>query len=151
MFPAGRVMETAGAVEPEASSILVSDFSVTAPAVRSLDTMKPERLEVSAKEADRVQERLKGLGIKHQLSSRPNAQEGATQATFLLDGPFPCHATLRADYDEPGFMLELLNVRHSGPAKARLAVEELNDDVLDEFGTWILGADDAFERFLERH
>ena len=112
---------------------------------------QPERLEVSSKEAARVQERLKGLGIKHQLSSRANAQGAETQATFLLDGPFPCQALLRADYDEPGFLIEFLNVRRSGPAKARLAVEELNDDVLDEFGTWILGADDSFERFLKRH
>jgi hypothetical protein len=41
-------------------------------------------------------------------------------------------------------------VRHHGPAKLRLTVEELNDDVLDEFGTWILGADESFERFLKR-
>ena len=26
----------------------------------------------------------------------------------------------------------------------------VNDDVLDEFGTWVLGADEAFERFLKR-
>jgi hypothetical protein len=41
-------------------------------------------------------------------------------------------------------------VRHYGQAKLRFAPEELNDDVLDEFGTWILGADDAFERFVKR-
>ena len=72
------------------------------------------------------------------------------RASFTLSGPFPCQAVLRADYDEPGFNIELLNVRHHGPAKLRLSADELTDEVLDEFGTWVLGADDAFERFLKR-
>jgi hypothetical protein len=111
---------------------------------------KPEKLEASGQEAQRVEERLKGLGIKHEFSGRKNDLGQLTHASFVLTGPFPCQALLRADYDEPGFMLELLNVRHHGPAKARLGPDDLNDDVLDEFGTWVLGADDAFERFLKR-
>ena len=111
---------------------------------------KPEKLEVAGAEAQRVQERLKGLGVKHEFSARKNDLGQLTHASFMLSGPFPCQAVLRADYDEPGFMLELANVRHHGPAKLRLGLEELNDDVLDEFGTWVLGADEAFERFLKR-
>ncbi len=111
---------------------------------------KPEKLEVTGPEAQRVQERLKGLGVKHEFSARKNDLGQLTHASFLLSGPFPCQAVLRADYDDPGFMLELANVRHHGPAKLRLGPEELNDDVLDEFGTWVLGADEAFERFLKR-
>ncbi len=111
---------------------------------------KPEKLEVAGQEAQKVQERLKAMGVKHEFSGRKNDLGQLTHATFVLAGPFPCQAVLRADYDEPGFMLELVNVRHHGPAKLRLGPEELNDDVLDEFGTWVLGADDAFERFLKR-
>jgi len=111
---------------------------------------KTEKLEVSAQEAQRVEERLKAIGVKHESSSRKNALGQITHATFVLSGPFPCQAVLRADYDEPGFVLELANVRHHGQAKLRLGPEELNDDVLDEFGSWVLGADDAFERFLKR-
>ena len=69
------------------------------------------------------------------IRRKKNEMGQLTHATFLLTGPFPCQAFLRADYDEPGFMIELVNVRHHGPAKIRLGVEELNDDVLDEFGT----------------
>ena len=111
---------------------------------------KPEKLEVTGPEAQRVQERLKGLGVKHEFAGRKNDLGQLTHASFVLSGPFPCQAVLRADYDEPGFMLELANVRHHGPAKLRLGPDELNDDVLDEFGTWVLGADEAFERFLKR-
>ena len=111
---------------------------------------KPEKLEVTAQEAQRIQDRLKALGIKHEYAARKNAQGQNTHVAFVLTGPFPCQAVLRADYDDPGYMLELLNVRHHGPAKLRLGAEELNDELLDEFGTWVLGADDAFERFLKR-
>ena len=111
---------------------------------------KPEKMEVTTQEAQRVQDRLKALGIKHEYAARKNELGQITHAVFMLSGPFPCQATLRADYDEAGFMLELLNVRHHGPAKVRLGPEELNDEVLDEFGTWVLGADESFERFLKR-
>ncbi len=111
---------------------------------------QPEKLEVSGGEAQRIQERLKTLGVKHEFSGRKNELGQLVMGTFVLTGPFPCQAVIRADYDEPGFTFDLLNVRHHGPAKMRLGAEELNDDVLDEFGTWVLGADDGFERFLKR-
>jgi hypothetical protein len=111
---------------------------------------KPETLEVAGQEALRVQERLKALGIKHEFTPVKNDLGQVLRASFRMTGPFPCQAVLRADYDEPGFNIELVNVRHHGPAKLRLGVDELNDDVLDEFGTWVLGADEAFERFLKR-
>jgi len=110
----------------------------------------PQKLAVSGQEALRIQERLKTLGIKNELSAVKNEMGQIQRATFVLSGPFPCQAVIRADYDEPGFNIELVNVRHHGPAKLRLALDELNDDVIDEFGTWVLGADEAFERFLKR-
>jgi hypothetical protein len=111
---------------------------------------KPEKLEVSGQETQRVLDRLKSLGIKHEVSGEKDPLGQLTRASIVMAGPFPCQAVLRADYDEPGYTMELMNVRHHGPAKLRLAPEELNDDVLDEFGTWVLGASDAFERFLKR-
>lgn len=111
---------------------------------------KPEKLEIAGPEALKVQERLKAMGVKHEFSGRKNDLGQVTHGTFILSGPFPCQVLLRADYDAPGFVVELLNVRHHGPAKFRLGADELNDEVLDEFGTWILGADEAFERFLKR-
>ena len=111
---------------------------------------KPEKLEVAGQEAQRVQERLKAMGVKHEVRGTKNDLGQLTRATFVLSGPFPCQALLRADYDEPGFTLDLVNIRHHGQTRLRLSPEELDDAVLDEFGTWVLGADDAFERFLKR-
>ena len=111
---------------------------------------KPQKLPVSGPDAARIQERLKSLGIKNELIDVKNEMGQMQRATFVLTGPFPCQAVIRVDYDEPGFNVELVNVRHHGPAKLRLGPEELNDEVIDEFGTWVLGADDAFERYLKR-
>ncbi|HEX7383004.1 MAG TPA: hypothetical protein VF291_01745, partial [Burkholderiaceae bacterium] len=111
----------------------------------------PERLSVTGPEIERFQERLKALGIRYDLSNSKSALGYTQSATFELTGPFPCQAVIRADYDEPGFNIELVNVRKHGPAKLRLGADELNDEVIDEFGTWVLGADESFERFLKRH
>ncbi len=111
---------------------------------------RAEKLEVAGQEAQRVQDRLKAMGVKHEVALRKNDLGQVTHTTFIMAGPFPCQVLLRADYDEPGFTLDLVNIRHHGQAKLRLGPEELDDDVLDEFGTWVLGADNAFERFLKK-
>ena len=110
----------------------------------------PQHLPASSADAPRIQERLKALGIKNDLRAVKNETGQVQSVTFVVAGPFPCQAVIRADYDEPGFNIELVNVRHHGPAKLRLGLEELNDEVLDQFGTWVLGADETFERFLKR-
>ncbi|MGH8704529.1 MAG: hypothetical protein ACREUO_03820, partial [Burkholderiales bacterium] len=111
---------------------------------------KPTKLEVSAQQLQRIRERLDTMRIKYSCTEKKNEFGEVARATFQLTGPFPCQTVLRADYDKPGFVFEMMNVRRHGPAKMRLGVEELTDAVLDEFGTWVLGADDSFERFLKR-
>ena len=110
----------------------------------------PEKLDVTGQEASRVRDRLKAMGVTYEITGKKDDLGQLARATFTLSGPFPCQALLRADYDEPGFTLDLVNVRRHGQAKLRFGPEELDDDVLDEFGTWVLGADDSFERFLKR-
>jgi hypothetical protein len=68
----------------------------------------------------------------------------------MVTGPFPCEIVLRGDYDKSGFLVEMQNVGRLGESRFRLGVEELTDETLDELGTWLLGADDSFSRFVER-
>jgi serine/threonine-protein kinase len=110
----------------------------------------PAKVEVSGEQLPRVQERLNAMHIKYDVTAKRNDFGQVARATLVLSGPFPCQAVLRGDYDDPGFALELINVRRYGPARIRLGLEELTDDVLDEFGTYVLGADDGFERLLKR-
>ena len=44
-----------------------------------------------------------------------------------------------------GMTVRALAAAHAAFRHLRSHPEELNDDVLDEFGTWVLGADDAIE------
>jgi hypothetical protein len=68
----------------------------------------------------------------------------------MVTGPFTCEIVLRGDYDKPGFVVEMENVGRSGATRFRLGPDELTDETLDELGTWLLGADDAFARFIQR-
>ncbi|MEW6691042.1 MAG: hypothetical protein AB1452_18350, partial [Pseudomonadota bacterium] len=111
---------------------------------------RPAKLEVSAAQLAPMEQRLHAMGIKYEISMKKNDFGQLVNATLLLSGPFPCQAVFRGDYDEPAILVEMVNVRHTGPVRLHLAPEELTDDVLDEFGTWVLGADDGFERFLKR-
>ncbi len=111
---------------------------------------KPTKLEVGAPQLPRIRERLDAMRVKYAFAERKNEVGQVTHGIFTLTGPFPCQTVLRADYDNPGFQFEMINVRRHGETKFRLALEELTDAVLDEFGTWVLGADDAFERFVNR-
>jgi len=86
------------------------------------------------------------------LCHRPTAcarEIRSTKATFAVAGPFPCKATVRGDYEDLMFVFELENVRRYGMHRAQLALDDFTHDVLDEFGTYVLGADDAFEKRLQ--
>jgi hypothetical protein len=56
---------------------------------------------------------------------------------------------VRGDYENLFFAIELENVRHYGMRRTQLALDDFTHDVLDEFGTYVLGADDAFEKRLQ--
>jgi hypothetical protein len=111
---------------------------------------RPMKLEVPAQQLQRVRERLTAMSIKFDYAEQKNDFGQPLKGVFTMTGPFPCQAILRADYDNPGVAFEMINIRRHGEARTRLKLEEFTDAVLDEFGTYVLGADDAFERFLKR-
>ncbi len=111
---------------------------------------KPMKLEVPAQQLQRVRERLTAMNIKFEYAEQKNDFGQPLKGTFTMSGPFPCQAVLRGDYDNPGVQFEMINVRRHGEVKTRLKLEEFTDEALDEFGTYVLGADDAFERFVKR-
>ena len=42
------------------------------------------------------------------------------------------------------------DVGRPGASRFRIGADELTDETLDELGTWLLGADDAFARLVAR-
>jgi hypothetical protein len=112
---------------------------------------QPQKLEVSGDQLAKVRERLDAMGARYQVvQERKNDFGMVTQAKLMVAGPFPCEIVVRGDYDKPGFVFEMENVGRLGASRFRLGPDELTDDVLDELGAWLLGADDAFARFVNR-
>ena len=114
-----------------------------------ISSPEPVSIQLQGPEIDRFRERLDGLGIKFKYSGRMTDLTGVSKATFAVAGPFPCKATVRGDYEDLMFVFELENVRRYGMHRAQLALDDFTHDVLDEFGTYVLGADDAFEKRLQ--
>jgi len=114
-----------------------------------ITSQEPASISLQGPEIDRFRERLDALGIKFKYSGRMTDLTGVSKATFSVSGPFPCKATIRGDYEDMFFVFELENVRRYGMHRAILALDDFTHDVLDEFGTYVLGADDSFEKHLE--
>ena len=113
-----------------------------------VSSQEPLSIPLQGPEIEHFRERLDGLGIKFKYSGRMTDLAGVSKATFSVSGPFPCKATVRGDYENLAFVFELENVRRFGMHRAQLGLDDFTHDVLDEFGTYVLGADDAFEKRL---
>ena len=113
-----------------------------------VSSLKPVTFTLVGKDVEEFRERLERQKIKYEISGKANDFGKIERAAFTLSGPFQCGAVLRGDYDAPGFLVELENVRRHGVRRARFTLEEFTEDVLDELGTYVLGADDAFEKRL---
>jgi hypothetical protein len=111
-------------------------------------SIKPVTFTLVGKDMENFRERLDRLKIKYALEEKKNDFGQVDRAAFTLSGPFPCGAIIRGDYDKGGFMLGVENVRRYGARQFRLGLDQLTDELLDEFGTYVLGADDAFEKRL---
>jgi hypothetical protein len=83
-------------------------------------------------------------------ATRKNDFGQPVSGTFTLTGPIPCELYLRADYDAPGVVIELLNVGRLGAGRCLLAPEAFNEGFLDEIGKYALGSANEFAKLLTR-
>jgi tRNA A-37 threonylcarbamoyl transferase component Bud32 len=115
-----------------------------------VEFVRPEKLEVSGEQLPKVRTRFDALEVRYEALEKKNDFGVVVNAKLMVTGPFPCQIVLRGDYDQGGFAVELENVERFGESRFRLGADELTDETLDELGHWLLGADDAFARFLRR-
>jgi len=111
---------------------------------------RPERLEVSGEQLPKIRQHLDKMQVRYEAQEKKNDFGMVVHAKLMVTGPFSCKILLRGDYDQPGFVVEMENVGRAGAVRFRLGRDELTDETLDELGHWLLGADDAFGRFIER-
>jgi len=74
----------------------------------------------------------------------------ALSGTFSLSGEIPCEVHIRADYDAPAVLIELLNVGSIGTGRCRLAPEAFNERFADEIAKHALGSQNEFAKFVTR-
>jgi len=111
---------------------------------------RPVTIEVVGTELPYVRDKLEAMRVQYTVNETRNDVGVVRRAAIALSGPFPCQIVLRGDYDIYNIRLEAENLRQLGVVKTRMSLEEFTDDVLDELGTYVLGASDSFERFLKR-
>jgi hypothetical protein len=74
----------------------------------------------------------------------------ALSGTFSLSGAIPCEVHIRADYDAPAVLIELLNVGSIGAGRCTLVPEAFNERFADEIAKHALGSQNEFAKFLTR-
>lgn len=74
----------------------------------------------------------------------------ALSGTYTMSAPFPCELTIRADYDAPAVLVELLNVGRIGSGRARLEPEAFDQRLTDEIAKYALGSQNEFAKLVTR-
>jgi len=83
-------------------------------------------------------------------ASKKNDFGQPVSGTFALSGAIPCEVHIRADYDAPAVLVELLNVGSIGAGRCRLAPEAFNERFADEIAKYALGSRNEFAKFVTR-
>ena len=83
-------------------------------------------------------------------ASKKNDFGQAVSGRFTLSGAIPCEIHIRADYDAPAVLIELLNVGSIGAGRCRLAPEAFNERFADEIAKHALGSQNEFAKLLTR-
>ena len=84
------------------------------------------------------------------IASKKNDFGQPVSGRFTLSGAIPCDIHIRADYDAPAVLIELLNVGSIGAGRCRLAPEAFNERFADEIAKHALGSQNEFAKFVTR-
>jgi hypothetical protein len=83
-------------------------------------------------------------------ASKKNDFGQAVSGTFTVSGPIPCELYIRADYEAPAVLVELLNVGRIGAGHCRLAPEAFDQRMADEIAKHALGSKNDFANLVTR-
>ena len=83
-------------------------------------------------------------------ASKKNDFGQPVSGRFALSAAIPCEIHIRADYDAPAVLIELLNVGRIGSGRCSLAPEAFNERFADEIAKHALGSQNEFAKFVTR-
>ena len=112
---------------------------------------QPATVDVAGPDMEHCRRFLAMSRIPYEFSaSKKNDFGQAVSGRFALSSAIPCEIHIRADYDAPAVLVELLNVGRLGTGRCRLAPEAFNERVADEIAKHALGSGNEFAKFLTR-
>ncbi|MGB5081782.1 MAG: serine/threonine-protein kinase [Burkholderiales bacterium] len=112
---------------------------------------QPAAMDVAGPDVEHCRRFLSMAGVPFEFSaSRKNDFGQAVSGRFTLSGTIPCEIVIRADYDAPAVLIELLNVGRIGAGRARLAPEAFDERVADEITKHALGSKNEFAKLVTR-
>ncbi len=112
---------------------------------------QPATVDVAGADMEYCRRYLASSRVPFEFSaSKKNDFGQAVSGRFTLSGAIPCEIHIRADYDAPAVLIELLNVGSIGAGRCRLAPEAFNERFADEIAKHALGSQNEFAKFLTR-
>jgi Protein kinase domain len=112
---------------------------------------QPAAMDVTGPDVEHCRRFLSLASIPFEFSaSKKNDFGQAVSGKFTLSGAIPCEIVIRADYDAPGVLIELLNVGRLGAGRCRLAPEAFDERVADEITKHVLGTRNEFAKLVTR-
>jgi hypothetical protein len=108
-------------------------------------------MDVAGADIEHCRRMLAFAAVPHDFSPTRKDDFGqALAGTYTLAVPIPCELYIRADYDDPGVLVELLNVGKLGKASCRIAPEAFDKSVADEIAKYALATQNEFAKLLTR-
>jgi len=112
---------------------------------------QPATVDVAGPDMEHCRRFLASSRVPFEFSaSKKNDFGQAVSGRFALSSAIPCEIHIRADYDAPAVLIELLNVGRLGSGRCRLAPEAFNERVADEIAKHALGSQNEFAKFVTR-
>ncbi len=112
----------------------------------------PQRVFVERQGAavDRFRNQLFDFGLKFSCEEIRNRLQHVERASFDITGDIAVSARWRADFAQGQVVLETRNLERLGPARLTLQVDAVDQSLLDEFGSLVLGQPNRFRELAAR-
>ena len=112
---------------------------------------QPATVDVAGPDVEHCRRLLSMARIPFEFSALKKNDFGQpVRGTFTLSGPIPCEICIRADYDAPAVLIELLNVGRIGTGRCRLAPGAFTETFADEIAKHALGTKNEFAKLVTR-
>lgn len=109
-----------------------------------MNSEQKARITLNKAEARALKVQLERSRLKYDEREEKNDYGKVPLVAIAIECNIPANATLRADYGALAVQFECFNIGLIGAANYRLGADELDDEIVEEFGKFILGFPSRF-------